>query len=399
MAGQPKTRRGQGAGAVFQVQSGRNTGKWVAALDLGYVTDPRDPEKKKRKRVTRMRATERGAITALDDLKRQHHMGTLQTGKSPRLADYLEQWFAEHGAARWKPNSISAHRHSIAHVTRAIGHIRLDQLQPGHVRTMVNDLAAAGYSRATITAAKTTLSSALADAVNDGTIPRNVARGVRMPNHVATPATAPRFMTEAELHRFLTAADAHPDGAALTVAVTTGLRIGELLGLRWHPESVDLDAGVIHVTQQLQRVSGGGWQLASLKSDSSARTIPLSARAVAALRRQKRRQREDRVLAGGGWQDHGFVFTGPQGQPMQRARARRALARVLDTAGIDPLRFHDLRHSFASFLIHRGFDLLTVRDLCGHKSIQITANVYGHLFPDRKAEAMGAWDALDKATA
>jgi integrase len=222
---------------------------------------------------------------------------------------------------------------------------------------------------------------------------RNVASEVRMPRHVTTPATPARFMTEDELQRFLSAADTHQDGPVFGVAVMTGLRLGELRGLRW--QDVDMDAGVLTVTNQLQDNAGGGWRLTTPKTDSSARTLPLPAAAVAALKRQHRRQLEDRVLSGGKWQDTGFVFTATNGQPLQRQRIYQSLRAVLTSAGVDGLRFHDLRHAFASYLIANGADLLTVRDLCGHRSIQVTANTYAHLFPNRKAEAMAVWDRLE----
>ena len=385
-----RSRRGNGSGAVYETASG----KWEAVLDLGYVTDPNNPEKKKRKRVKRTRATEREAIDALDELKRHHHLGTLQTGKSPRLAEYLQEWFDAQGAARWKPNSIAAHRASMRFSVEAIGHLRLDQLRAGHVQTMLNDLAGT-YARNTISGAVSVLRMALKDAVRDGLVSRNVAADARMPRHVCTPATEARFMTEDELGRFLTAAEAHPDGPLYVVAVLTGLRLGELRGLTW--EHAGIESGTLRVVQQVQDNTAGSWRAVTPKTDTSIRDVPLPARVVAALKRQKRRQLEDRVLSGGKWGDHGFVFTGQYGNPMQSNRVRYGLRTILTSAGISHLRFHDLRHSFASYLIAHGADLLTVRDLMGHRSIQVTANVYGHLFPNRKADAMALWDALETA--
>jgi integrase len=387
MSDKAKTRRGHGSGAVYQIASG----KWECLLDLGYVTDPNDPEKKKRKRIKRVRDTQRAAQHALDELKRQHHMGTLNTGKSPRLADYLREWLDQQGPARWKPNTILAHRKSAEHCVNAIGHLRLDQLRAGHVQAMLNDMADT-YRRGTITGALAVLRMALKDAARDGLIVRNVATDARLPRHVANPPTAARFMTEDELQRFLSAAADHRDGPAFIVAVMTGLRLGELRGLTWEYSGVD--TGTLRVTQQLQDNAGGGWRLTTPKTDTSTRDIPLPAAAIAALKRQKRHQLEDRVLSGGKWDDLGFVFTASNGQPLLRKRLHYALKAILTEAGIDNLRIHDLRHSFASFLIAQGADLLTVRDLCGHRSIQITADVYGHLFPRRKVEAMAAWDAL-----
>lgn len=382
-----KTRRGHGSGAVYQTASG----KWEAMLDLGYIPGP--DGKKRRKRVKRVRDTERAAIEALDELKRQHHLGTLQTTKNPRLGDYLREWFDAQGPARWKPTSTRAHRTSLNRCIEALGHIRLDQLRAGHVEHMLNQLAAT-YARNTISGAVAVLRMALKDAVRDGLVARNVATDARMPRHVAKPATAARFMTESELQRFLAAAHDHRDGPLFVLAVTTGLRLGELRGLTW--DDVDMDAGMLTVRRQLQdNTSGGGWQFTTPKTESSVRTLPLPATARAVLKRQHRHQLEERVLAGSKWRDHGFVFTAQHGQPVQASRVHHALKAVLSAASVPDLRVHDLRHCFASYLIHHGADLLTVRDLCGHASIKQTADTYSHLFPSRKVEAMAAWDALE----
>lgn len=383
-----KSRRGHGDGSIYR---NSKTGKWEAVLDLGYLSDPNDSGKKKRKRIKRTCVTEREAIKALDDVKREHHLGTLQHGKSPRLADYLQEWFERQGSARWKPNSIRAHRKSVRYCVDALGHIRLDQLRAAHVEDMLNTMATT-YARNTIVGALSVLRMALKDAVRDGLVVRNVASEARMPRHVATPMTQPKFMTTEELQPFLAAAAEHPDGAVCAVAVMTGLRLGEIRGLRW--QDIDMDASILRVTHQLQSNDGGGWRLTTPKTDTSIRTLPLPAVTVAALKRQHRRQLEDRVLAGSRWQDHGFVFTAQQGQPMPEQRIRLALEAILASAGVDGLRFHDLRHTFASFLISNGCDLVGIKELMGHTSIQTTANRYAKLFPDKKQAVMATWDQL-----
>ena len=329
-----KTRRGHGSGAVYENQ---NTGKWEAVLDLGYIAGP--DGKKRRKRVKRLRATERDAIQVLDELKRQHHAGTLQQGKSPRLADYLQEWFDRQGPARWKPTSIRAHRKSVRFCVSALGHIRLDQLRAAHVEDMLNTMAST-YARNTIIGALSVLRMALKDAVRDGLVVRNVATEARMPRHVATPATVARIMTTVELQRFMTVAREHSDGAVCAVAVMTGLRLGEIRGLRW--QDVDMDASMLVVKHQLQDNSGGGWSLTSPKTDTSVRTLPLPLSAVNALKRQYRRQLEDRVLSGDKWQDNGLVFTARDGQPLSVPRIHKVLKTILLDAGVDDLRFHDL---------------------------------------------------------
>jgi len=272
-----------------------------------------------------------------------------------------------------------------------MGHLRLDQLRAGHIEDMLNTMAET-YARNTIIGALAVLRMAMKDAVRDGLVVRNVASEARMPRHVEKDTFATRFMTTDELQRFLAAAHDHTDGAVCAVAVLTGLRMGEIRGLRW--QDVDMDASVLTVEHQLQDNAGGGWRLTTPKTDSSGRTLPIPMVAVDELRRQYRHQLEDRVLAGAKWQDHGFIFTAQHGQPMPTNRIRKTLSDVLTTADVDALRFHDLRHSFASFLISHGADPIAIKTLMGHKTIQTTLNTYAKLFPDKKAEVMATWDML-----
>ena len=381
-----KGRRGHGSGSVYQ---NGTTGRWEVVLDLGYITGP--DGSKRRKRVKRTRDTQRDAITALEEMKRDHYAGTLQQGKSPRLADYLAEWLSVNGAERWRENTATGYRTAVNRMVPVIGHIRLSDLRSANVEALLAGMAES-YARGTIQHARNVLRIALNDAVRDDKITRNVAAKARLPRHVATPTTVARPLSLSELPRFLNAARDHDGGAILTVAVYTGLRLGELRGLTW--EALDMDDGTLTVSQQVQDGTGG-WKVTPPKSDHARRTVPLQAGAVAALKRQHRHQLEQRVLSGGRWVEHGFVFTSETGNPLAITTVTNILNAVLSAASLPRRRFHDLRHSFASYLISHGADLMTVRDLCGHSTITITADTYGHLFPNRRQEVMAAWDTLE----
>jgi integrase len=180
-----------------------------------------------------------------------------------------------------------------------------------------------------------------------------------------------------------------------TLALMTGMRQGELLGLRWH--DVDLDQGLLHVRQTLKSLPGEP-VFGPPKSASSRRFIPLDDLAEAALRTQKERQAWERKQAGIAWQEWGggLVFTRHDGRPLDPRESTRRLQRLAKDAGLGHITFHQLRHGFTSLMAASGASLAEVRDLLGHSTITLTANTYTHLFPEVKRDAVRRMAALVK---
>ena len=178
--------------------------------------------------------------------------------------------------------------------------------------------------------------------------------------------------------------------ALYVTALATGLRQGELLGLRW--EDVDLEVRkTLRVSYSLARVKGK-LELVEPKTARSHRTVVLPGVAVAALRAHRTRQRMERLVAGSRWQDAGHVFTTSIGTPLDAATVTRSFGRALAHAGLPHSRFHDLRHAAATFLLGQGFTLEDVKNMLGHSSIVLTSNTYGHLLEQRQREVARGMD-------
>jgi len=229
------------------------------------------------------------------------------------------------------------------------------------------------------------MSSALAHAVGEGALPLNVAAAVRLPSPRA------RFepFTASEARKYLRAAREHRHGPLYELALRTGLRQGELLGLRW--TDLDLDAGHLTVRRTLARTPGGA-TFQDVKTHRSARRISIPRECITALRWYQRSQQLDRREAGEGWRDLGLVFTRPMGGPLDPAYVHRNHQILCEIAGVRKIRFHDLRHSAATLLLEQGVELIVVKDLLGHAQINTTADIYAHvrLRLQRQAiEAMG----------
>jgi integrase len=183
------------------------------------------------------------------------------------------------------------------------------------------------------------------------------------------------------------------------VALASGLRQGEALGLRW--DDVDLDDRSLTVRGALIRMPashrGPGdarLQLAGPKTPESRRTIALPAVALSALRAHRARQFEERLAAGERWQEHGLVFASTVGTPLDGRNVTRDLQRILIAAGMPRLRYHDLRHSAASLMLAQGVDLKTIQTILGHSRIGTTADIYAHVMPQLQRAAADRMDAV-----
>jgi integrase len=218
------------------------------------------------------------------------------------------------------------------------------------------------------------LKSALEHAVREEEIPRNVARNVR----TGTPRPR-RFepLTAEEARQFLAATRRHRLHALFELALHTGLRKGELLGLRW--EDLDLAGGTASIRRTLQRTNSSGLTALPTKTQSSERRIALPTECLHSLEQHRERQRQEHEAAGTGWKASGYVFTRPDGYPIEGATLTRHFNTLLRRARLRRIRFHDLRHSAATLLLEQGVELVVIKELLGHAHIGVTATVYAHV--------------------
>jgi integrase len=161
------------------------------------------------------------------------------------------------------------------------------------------------------------------------------------------------------------------------LALYTGLRKGELLGLRW--EDLDLAGGTASIRRTLQRTNSSGLTALPTKTKSSERRIALPTPCLRSLEQHRNRQRMEREAAGTGWKDSGYVFTRPDGAPIEGSTLTRHFNILLRQARLRRIRFHDLRHSAATLLLEQGVELVVIKELLGHAHIGVTATVYAHV--------------------
>lgn len=378
-----RPRRDKGDGALFQTADGR----W-----RGYVTVERPGGGGKVRKYVSGR-TRPAAKRKLDALLATVKAGAVPT--SVTVGEFLASWL-ESERQRVRPSTWRQREQYVrTYLTPALGRIKLSDLAPRDVERMTTELQKSGRSARTAASARVILRRALGDAERDELISRNAASKAHPPRVPTRSMEAGRdYLSPDQLRVLLRSIEDHTLGPLVTVAATTGLRQGELLGLSWSDVRLDDAAPSLTVRRALARRWGGGFELAEPKTARSRRTINLPGLAVAALRRQRDAQRAARAEAGTSWQDRDdLVFTDALGQPLVGTNVSHAFTDMLRRAGLPHVAFHATRHSVATALLAAGVPLRVVADQLGHSTIVVTANVYAAVVPELRREAA---DAIDK---
>lgn len=176
----------------------------------------------------------------------------------------------------------------------------------------------------------------------------------------------------------------------LLLALVTGLRRGELLGLKW--ADIDFTQGALQIRRTLDYVAHYGYVESEPKTKSGKRRIILPGFAVDALKQHRVHQLEQRLKVGEAWQESDYVFTGLEGGPMNPRYLNKLFDQMLERAGLQHMRFHDLRHSAATLLLSMEVNPKIVQEILGHSNISMTMDIYSHVLPSMQREAMGKWD-------
>jgi integrase len=329
--------------------------------------------------------------------ERLHHFTRLDRGiassdERRRVGEYLQTWLEQTKRPSLRPSTYRSYAGLIrGHILPALGNVVLSRLTPDQVEAFLNQMSASGLAPHTVQRARAVLRTALSQAERRGYVPRNVAALVDGPR-IAQSEIIP--MAPDEVGQFLEGVSGDRLAALYTVAVGTGMRLGEILGLRW--SDVDLSAGQVRVEHALQRIDGR-LVLTEPKSVRSRRTLSLPATCRRALERHRIAQLEERLAAGDAWRQTDFVFATTTGAPLDASTVNHQFHRHLERLGMPSMRFHDLRHTCASLLVSQGVDLRVVMQTLGHSQISLTANTYTHLRQAIQQEAAERINAVPSA--
>lgn len=373
-----RQKRGQGEGSIYK----RKDGRWAGVINLGY----QDGKLRRKIFYGDTREEVRGKlVAALSDQQKDLPVIT----ERQTVAEFLEKWLADVSRPSVRPKTYRFYcDHIRLHIKPALGKKQLEKLTPANIQHFVNDRLQSGLSPQTIRHIIATLRAALSIAVRWQLVYRNVAALVTLPRiqkqemKIFTPEQAKAFLESVKGHRL---------EALFIMALTLGLRRGELLGLHW--SDVDFDAATLRVNYGLQRFDGK-LHLVEPKTEKSRRVLPLPSLLIDALRLHRTRQLEERLALGSNWQESGFVFASTIGTPMEPRNLNRTFDALLENAKLPKIRFHDMRHSCATMLLSQGVPQRTLMEILGHSQISLTMNTYSHVLPEMARAAIGTMDSV-----
>ena len=397
-------RRGKGEGCI----SKRKDGTWQGYVTVGYDTEKKRPKRKYFSGKNRKEIQEK-----INALAGQVQRGDYKEVEKIKVADWFHVWIEEYQKSSLRPTTWESYKMQIdKHILPAIGHLQLSQLQTYHLQTLYNDKQKDGarldnkpgpLSPRSIRYIHMICHAALEQAKKEGRLSINPADAVKLP---ADPRKEMRFFDSEQVKAFLSEAKETKHFAAYFLVLNTGIRRGELLGLRWR--DIDLKAGTISINQSLVRVNGG-LKFQEPKTKLSKRTIGISSAVIEELKRHRKKQSDQMKEAGDSYNSKdNLVICNELGQPICPRAFIRHFERVIDRynrridekakkenlkdadklkAKIPKINFHGLRHTFATLCLEQGTDPRTIQEALGHHKVAFTLDIYSGVTNKMRQEA------------
>ncbi len=366
-------RRGNHEGSIYQ----RQDGLWCARVSVGG------------RRLTAYRKTQREAREWIREALAQVATGLTVERSRATVGEYLRYWL-EMSRPTLRPKTSQQYEQIVQqHIAPDLGAVRLKDVRPDHVQALYNRRLAAGVGRRTVRLVHAVLHRAFGRAVRWGLMGRNPADAVDKPQ---APHREMRVLTVEQVRALLDAARGHRLEALFHLALSIGLREGELLGLMW--SDIDWQERTLQVQRQVQRVTGQGKLLVEPKTKAGRRVVALGEQDLAQLREQRRRQATERLFAGAKWQDGGLVFATTIGTMLEQSKVYKQFRALLGAAGLPAIRFHDLRHTSATIQLAAGIPANVVQQRLGHASIDMTLGIYAHVIREMQQDAAERMDRV-----
>lgn len=374
-------------------KAGKVTVNWYVVVDLG-----RDAEGKRRQKWHGGFRTRKQAEVARTKIVADLHHGTYTEPTKLTLREWVEDKWLPTVQTQVKPSTFESYARNMRHhVLPTLGGRQLRDIGPGQLNALYATLLSegrrngpGGLSAKTVHYIHTIAHKALADAVDAGVLAANAADRAKPPRPRTQSATELRFWTPEQLRSFLALVEGHRLEAAWHLSSMTGMRRGEVLGLRW--ADIDLGNGRAHVRHALVSVS---YELIfSTPKNHCARVIDLDPATADHLRVHRDRQTKDRREWGADYQDGDLVFCKENGEPIHPQTYSQAFERLVAKSDLPSIRLHDLRHTHATIAIKAGTPTKVISERLGHESPAFTLKQYAHVIPGMQAEAASAIAAL-----
>lgn len=378
-------KRGNGEGSIYQR---KEDGKWVGSVTLD------NGQRKAFYGKTRKEVKEK-----LTRVLHEQQQGTLVTSGPQTVEQFLTDWLENTHKRHVRPRTYERYREAVyLHIIPFLGKHQLQKLTVQHVQRFYTKKEDEGLAPATIIYYHSVLHNALDTAVKRELVVRNVC-------DLASPPHRKRFeiqpLSGEQAQKLLAAIHGHKWEALFSLAIATGLRRGEILGLKW--QDISLTTGTLQVRRILSRVPTDTpkrehvYVEAEPKTQKSRRNVVIASFALEALKRHYERQQETKLMSGENWQEHDYVFCTLVGTHLSPNHVIDEFKKLLKKAELPDIRFHDLRHSAASLLLTAGVHPKIVQEILGHTQIGMTMDIYSHVLPGMQEDAMNKLhDALQK---
>lgn len=369
----------------------RSAKSWAIVLDLG-----RNAAGKRKQKWHSVRGTKKDAEAELARLIHEMNTGSYVEPSKMPVRDYLDLWLKNYGEQSVSPKTLERYREIIdGHIKPALGGHVLSKLMPLHVQSFYTEALTSGrkdgtggLSPQTVLHFHRLLHRALGQAVKWQLLVRNPIDAVEPPRPERKKMSVLDSVGTAQLLAKLNGTRLY---APVLIAVTTGLRRGEFLALRW--QDIDLDKSQITVNQALEQTKKEGLRFKTPKTGRSRRQVALPAFVVTILKTYKREQNETRLMLGPAYQSSDLVFPRPDGTAWPPDSFSTAFAAFIRSSDIPHIRLHDLRHSHATQLLLQGVHPKIVSERLGHSKIGITLDTYSHVLPGMQEDAAAMIDA------
>lgn len=341
------------------------------------------------KRLSFTAKTKRGCADWLKEKVNKVDAGLSLGASTQTLEEYLKTWLSS------IQNSVrpgTYYQYSMTcrlHILPALGRLRLCEVHPALIQKLYASKLQAGISPRTVEIIHAVLHRAFEQAVKLDILGRNPVKATTPPK---VQAKEMHFYDESQANQLLLAARGNRNEALYHLAIATGLRQSELLGLKW--ADLDWQKRSLRVQRQLKRGFKKGDYFSQPKTKNGCRTVVLGKTSIALLRDHMQRQNLERIIAGDSWQESDLIFPTPIGTPKNQSNLYREFMIFITEAGLPKIRFHDLRHSAATIMLNHGVPAIIVSKRLGHYKVSMTLDIYGHLIPEMQNDAAELIDEL-----
>ena len=363
----------------------RGQGVW----EISWEIEADGTTGRRRRRWKVVRGTKRDAERALAGAIHRQTAGTDLTPSTATVSHLLNRFLHDVASIRVRPSTLRRYSEFSANLQESLGSIRLQALQAPRIQAAYAKMLNSGSAPRTVLHHHRFLRQALTQSIRWGLLAANPTDGVTPPKPVRAEI---RTLSTDEVAALIEACDDLALRALVGVAVTTGMRQGELLGLRW--SDVDLERGRIRIQRSLRYLGHAGFVFQEPKTARSRRTVAPSAETLVLLREHRMRQLEQRMRLGPAYADQGLVFPREDGRPQVSSRVSHQFRSLTERVGVNPCRFHDLRHTAATLMLTANVHPKIVSDTLGHSTVTTTLDTYSHVIPSLQESVANALEGI-----